>query len=653
MPTEFELSIVDHAVASGRDANCFFQSFFHTLTSLPQHILEQVQRGHPNSIQAFVDTFNNLLSLEPHVSFHKIIEMSQSMHPLERECVLGPILRQTYNTMVDRGLLAGNKLQIHPDAIVLQPQIVGFANAFGAEISAYMSQEQLELSIEDGMPSDVAERIRETRFEIEDRVFYRDCSPDQRINHKCFAVNLVYADNHLNYTLGTRALNKEHRDQVVTQRTGTRDGIFAIEAVSRADAPMAEKTLSFDNIATMLRKRFSLTTSAAVNSELTPEALLAARELCGKFREGIPRESSLTGKIILLCGTSTAGKTSICTALQTEARKTGQDWIVDGGDIAADKAWTEPCEIAGSKYPSAKEHLVTVLKKYAASSVVDAAVEIFGVRTLATAVFSREKLGHPKIDIVDLTPEPDIKSQSLKIYETLSSENKAQYKPVDIENLLIIIRDCPKADAFLSQHPYPPLADLNKLMLERAITSAKRGESTIFDIIGNEVIDEQRIVDQFHDRLKTAGLPPETGTVVMIHCPVATLINRMDDRNRKAIAEDRKDDVRNAFFPFGQYGELYEKAPAVPDFTRPIVGVVTRHDITNAARKFGREVDATSLLEKLGFTDGDESISVVSRLQSDVMFQTGTQSPQQIAVCLCERSFTNTPAPNDTEMKFG
>lgn len=65
MPTEFELSIVDHAVACGRDANCFFQSFFHTLTSLPKPALEQVQREYSDSIQAFVDTFNSQLSLEP------------------------------------------------------------------------------------------------------------------------------------------------------------------------------------------------------------------------------------------------------------------------------------------------------------------------------------------------------------------------------------------------------------------------------------------------------------------------------------------------------------------------------------------------------------------------------------------------------------
>ena len=395
--------------------------------------------------------------------------------------------------------------------------------------------------------------------------------------------------------------------------------------------------------------------SVPVNMKSSPEALAVARDRCESFKARVPHEAPTEpGKIILLCGTSTAGKTSICTAVRTEARKTGHDWIVDGRDIAEDKAWTEPCEIDGKRYPSAQDHLGNAMKTYTDPSVVDAAISKFGARTLAAALLSRRNVGHPKIDQVDLTPEADIKKQATKIYDALSPENKEQYTPIDIENLLIIIRDCPEVDEFLTQHPYPPLEDVNKQMLERAITRAKKGESTIFDIIGNEVIDGQRMVDQFHDRLKAAGLPAETGTVAIIHCPVVTLIDRMDGRNKKAIAEDRIDDVRQDFFPFDQYGVLYEKAPAIPDPTRPIVGVVTRHDITNAAHRFGGgEDDATSLLAKLGFTDGEESISVVSRIQGDAIFQTGLQSSQHVAECLCERAFGNTPVPNDTEKRFG
>lgn len=272
MPTEFELSIIEHAVASGRDANCFFQSFFHTLTSLPKSALDQVQREYSNSIQAFVDTFNRQLSLEPPVDFNRIMDMSRSMHPLERECVFGPILRHTYNTMIDRHLLSGDKLQINPDAIVFSTQTVGFSNAFGAKYSVYMSQEQFDLSVAAGMPPDVAERIKATRFEIGDRVFYCDCPPAQNTGgDSIFDLDIIYADKHLNYTLGTRALNNAHRELVITERTSSRDGIFAVEATCRADAPMAEKALSFDSIAALLRERFALTERLGKRFEAVPK----------------------------------------------------------------------------------------------------------------------------------------------------------------------------------------------------------------------------------------------------------------------------------------------------------------------------------------------------------------------------------------------
>ena len=127
----------------------------------------------------------------------------------------------------------------------------------------------------------------------------------------------------------------------------------------------------------------------------------------------------------------------------------------------------------------------------------------------------------------------------------------------------------------------------------------------------------------------------------------------MNGRNSKAIAEGRKDDVRQGFFPFDQYGILYEKAPVQPDPSRPIVGVVTRNDITLAAHRFGKEEDATSLLASLGFTDGEESISVISKVKVDVLIQTGAQSSQQISEHLCERVFGSTPDSHESEMKVG
>ncbi|MBI5447602.1 MAG: hypothetical protein HY939_02600, partial [Gammaproteobacteria bacterium] len=111
---DFGESIVNHAIASGRDANCFFQSFFHTLTQQPPPVFKAIECHYKQVVDVFVETFNKTLCLEPPAKFDEIIAISTSLHPLERECVFGPILRFTYNAMIDKGLLAGSKLELHP-----------------------------------------------------------------------------------------------------------------------------------------------------------------------------------------------------------------------------------------------------------------------------------------------------------------------------------------------------------------------------------------------------------------------------------------------------------------------------------------------------------------------------------------------------------
>jgi hypothetical protein len=355
------------------------------------------------------------------------------------------------------------------------------------------------------------------------------------------------------------------------------------------------------------------------------------------------------GKIILLCGTSTAGKTSICTAAQTEANRIGHIWIVDGADVASEKAWIEPSEAGGKKYPSAQNYFVNAMKTHVDPSVVDAAVSVFGARTLAVALFSRRNLGNPKVDQVDLTPETNIKTQAQRIYQALSPENKAQYTSEGVENLLKIIRGCPNTEEFFKLYPYPPLQQLNEHMLERAITRAKKGESTILDVIGNETLDGQRMIDQFQVRLMDAKLPGKTGMIVLAHCPVNTLMDRINVRNKKAIAEGRAEEARLSFFPFDQYGAIYEKAPAIPDPKKPVVGVVTRQDIIMAANQFGRgSQDAEPLLDKLGFSADEKSVPVISKIQCDLTFQTGELTSQKIAECLCENAFGKGPASTQT-----
>ncbi|PIZ04903.1 MAG: hypothetical protein COY58_01790, partial [Gammaproteobacteria bacterium CG_4_10_14_0_8_um_filter_38_16] len=275
-----------------------------------------------------------------------------------------------------------------------------------------------------------------------------------------------------------------------------------------------------------------------------------------------PEEKNENGKIVFLCGTSTAGKTSICAELQKEANISGREWIVDGSDSAQDAVWTQPSQIDGQSYPSAEQHFVAAMKEHIGSEVVDAAVAVFGARTLAVAVLSRQYLGNPKVDKANLTPGDDIPTQAMEVHASLSPENKEKYQPSDIENLLRIIQACPAPEMFPR---YLPLNKVNELMLDRAIANAQAGKSTVLDVIGSENIDGENIAVVCRERLKSAGLLEDTAIVVVAHCPVDTLIDRIETRNTNAKAEGREEDIRLAFFPFEQYGALYEKAPEESD----------------------------------------------------------------------------------------
>jgi hypothetical protein len=261
MPSEFELSIIDHAVASGRGANCFFQSFIHTLTNQSPQTVDKIEEKYVASTKALVDTFNTQLALEPPINFKKIMEISRQLHPLERECLFGPILRHTYNALFEQQLEHG------PNAILFPDQTQRFANAFGAEINVYMSEEQFKLST-GGMPDEIASRIESTKFKINDRYFYRDCPPSQSLtNGEFFKLNIVYADTHLNYTLGTRALNHDHNRQIITERTKSKDGIFSVGAVEKGSAPLAKGGLTFSSMVSILCNRFNLTSTKEKNTK--------------------------------------------------------------------------------------------------------------------------------------------------------------------------------------------------------------------------------------------------------------------------------------------------------------------------------------------------------------------------------------------------
>lgn len=245
----FEESLLTPAITSGRNANCFFQSFMHVFTRLPNEIHLQLLQDpqYKLPLQFFVENFNRAhskLFARP-FDLKGIIEFSRALHPLDREIIFGPVLRTTYNTLVEAKLIQTESLGLGEDDIVLAHQTVAFANCFGACLSVYMSEEELKKAQAGGMPPEVADRVSQFKVLIGDAIFVCDREKDQP---NLWELNLVFAGVHLNYTHGIPELNQHERDQVIISQS-THGACFASAPVDLSHASLfsanTEEILAF------------------------------------------------------------------------------------------------------------------------------------------------------------------------------------------------------------------------------------------------------------------------------------------------------------------------------------------------------------------------------------------------------------------------
>lgn len=216
----FEKSLLNPAVTSGRNANCFFQSFMHVLTRLPDEIHAQLfsDSKYQLPLHYLVENFNATYEtfLPKQFNFKEIILFAKTLHPLDREYLFGPILRGTFNALVKNKVIQTEPLGLGDDDIVLAHQTVAFANSFGAELNIYMSEQEFNKARTNGMPPEIADRISMHPIEVGEAIFVLDRLPNQP---KLWQLNLVYAGIHLNYTLGTPELNQQEREQVEISQT--------------------------------------------------------------------------------------------------------------------------------------------------------------------------------------------------------------------------------------------------------------------------------------------------------------------------------------------------------------------------------------------------------------------------------------------------
>jgi hypothetical protein len=226
---------------------------------------------------------------------------------------------------------------------------------------------------------------------------------------------------------------------------------------------------------------------------------IMARSLKSHFADFNAFHSFGKGDIVVLVGTSTAGKSSIIRGL----RKLEPDRLEDGGDIRCDHEWAKG-----------------LAKAFPREFKIAAQALNFAEIVHAVHCGSRQwKKGVPKQ--IKEAAEEAIQTIKKALDEAQSSKEEA----VDL----------------------PPFEEVIHNMYDTAISASLQGRKIIFDLLHAEEFAQHMLMRNFHAPMR----------VVLTYCPFSTLSARMEKRNRDAVESGDLENQRVGTFPLMQFGQLY------------------------------------------------------------------------------------------------
>ncbi len=204
------------------------------------------------------------------------------------------------------------------------------------------------------------------------------------------------------------------------------------------------------------------------------------------------------GDIVVLVGTSTAGKTSIIRAL----KDLESDRLEDGGDLRGDATLLK----AMIKY---NPNEIEILRKVMRSpSDIPRAVD--GEFHWKEGISSEE--------------ESEAKRALEQIRETGNSFSDVEKE--DIRN---------------------SFRNMELEMFDDAFESSRRGKKIIFDVLNVDALAKHVLMRNFSGPMR----------VVLTYCPFRELSSRMEKRNKDAIGSGELSNQRIGEFPLMQFSELY------------------------------------------------------------------------------------------------
>lgn len=124
---------------------------------------------------------------------------------------------------------------------------------------------------------------------------------------------------------------------------------------------------------------------------------------------------------------------------------------------------------------------------------------------------------------------------------------------------------------------------------------------------------------------------------VLMHCPLRVLVERINQRNKKALQEHNPKDVRSIGTALSQFGHIYMPRK---NETEVFLGVLSRNDVEHACEVSKKEFAGDGkrfesfkewLLAQLGVKD-KEMVTLTTRLPYDYIVDTSKHTPHECAL---------------------
>lgn len=183
-------------------------------------------------------------------------------------------------------------------------------------------------------------------------------------------------------------------------------------------------------------------------------------------------------------------------------------------------------------------------------------------------------------------------------------------------------------------------------LLKRVIAAVDRMYAKIWDLVvqGNNVIvdtalnsiEGEKSVQYAFDALKDLPLK-----LVLVHCPLPVLVERIQQGNEKALQDHNLADIRSIALSISQFGHIYRPKGSEGE---AVVTVVSRRDVVHACALAQQEFAGDAqrfalfqeqLLTQLGLKEIEE-VELTTRLVYDVLVDTSKYTPEECAKQLQE-----------------